>query len=107
MPPAVYRFEPQAGEEFNQAIRYYAAEAGKAVAAGFIAQVEADVAAICTAPELWRIAKPPDVRRYVLRRFPYLIYYLYHAAENLVVIYALVHASRQPGYWHARLSSEP
>ena len=37
-------------------------------------------------------------------RFPFVLYYGYEPAENLVTIYALMHTSRQPGYWRERLS---
>lgn len=98
-----YRFEPDARSEYNQAIQYYFTEADEVVAANFIAEVESDIATICAAPGVWRVAKVPDVRRYVLRRFPFVIYYRYRSAENLVTIYALMHTSRQPGYWRGRL----
>ena len=107
MPPAAYRFEPGAQAKYNQAVQYHFTEADEAVAVSFIVQVESDVAKICAAPEVWRVAKFPDVRRDVLRRFPFVIYYRYQPAENLVAIYALVHTSRRPDYWYARLSSEP
>ena len=107
MPPAAYRFEPDAQAEYNQAIRYYFTEAGEAIAASFIAEVESDVTTICAAPEVWRVVKPPGVRRYVLRRFLFVIYYRHQPAENLVAIYTLVHTSWRPGYRHERLSSSP
>jgi toxin ParE1/3/4 len=102
--PVVYQFEPDARIEYHAAIRYYATEADDPEAAfRFVAAVEAAVAAICAAPEIWRVVEPPDVRRYVLRRFPYIFYCCYRSTEKSVVIYALMHTSRRPGYWRERL----
>ena len=102
---AASRFEPNAQAEYYAAIRHYATEADDAqVATRFVAAVESAVAAVCAAPEMWRVVEPPDVRRYVRRRFPYVLYYRYQSAEDFVVIYAVMHTSRQPGYWRGRLS---
>ncbi len=104
--PIVHQFEPEAQAEYQAAIRYYAMEADQAgVAARFVAAVESALAAICAAPEMWRVVEPPDLRRYVLRRFPFVLYHQYRSAEDVVVIYAVMHTSRQPGYWRGRLSS--
>ena len=106
MSASAYQFEPSAQAEFHEAIRYYAREAGTAeVATRFVAAVESAVATVCAAPEMWRVVEPPDVRRYVLRRFPFVLYYRYRSADSLVVIYAVMHTSREPGYWLGRLPS--
>ncbi len=41
-----------------------------------------------------------EVRRYVLQRFPYLIFYEVRTAEVLVV--AVAHSRRRPNYWQNR-----
>lgn len=40
------------------------------------------------------------VRRYVLRRFPFLI--VYRVLESQVEVIAVTHARRRPGYWKSR-----
>ena len=45
-----------------------------------------------------------DVRERVLARFPFRVLYLSDSAGILVL--AVAHHSRQPGYWHDRLSNE-
>ena len=58
--PIVHQFEPEAQAEYQAAIRYYAMEAEQAgVAARFVAAVESALAAICAAPEMWRVVEPP------------------------------------------------
>ena len=42
----------------------------------------------------------PDVRRRILRRFPYSILYTVENGDVLVI--AVAHQSRRPGYWHHR-----
>ena len=103
--PATCRFVSEARIEYHEAIRYYAAEAASpSLAARFVAEVEAAIITVRTHPEIWRIVEEPDVRRYVLRHFPFLLYYRYEPMEHLVDIYALMHTSRRPGYWRERLS---
>jgi len=41
------------------------------------------------------------VRRYRLNRFPYGI--IYAVVEDEVVVIAIAHLHREPGYWRARL----
>ena len=48
-------------------------------------------------PEV-RVAK--DVRRILLRRFPYSI--VFYEREHEIVIIAFAHSSRRPGYWRSR-----
>lgn len=42
-----------------------------------------------------------DVRRFVVRRFPYLVVTALVAGERAVV--AIAHTHRRPGYWRTRL----
>ncbi len=43
----------------------------------------------------------PGVRRRILRRFPYSI--LYTLDNDDVVVLAVAHQSRRPGYWNRRV----
>jgi toxin ParE1/3/4 len=49
------------------------------------------------------VIEEPQIRRYLLTRFPYSIYYRWNADNDRVSIYALMHTSRRPGYWRDRL----
>ena len=61
---------------------------------------------------IWRIQESPDfwpphdfsTRRIVLRRFPYLD--IYRIESDRIVIVAVAHTSRRPGYWRDRLNDE-
>ena len=45
-------------------------------------------------------ADPDAVRYYILRRFPYTIHY--EVAGTEVIVLAVAHQRRRPGYWQDR-----
>jgi plasmid stabilization system protein ParE len=65
----------------------------------FADEIEATVAKVVAAPRTWRVVED-DVRRYLLSRFPYGIYYTIEA--EVVVIWAVKHLRRDPDYWQER-----
>jgi toxin ParE1/3/4 len=67
----------------------------------FINAVEDAIAQICEAPARWRIFDGEQVRRHLTRVFPYGV--LYSIEPNYVLIVAVAHCSREPGYWRRRL----
>ncbi len=70
----------------------------------FVIAVESAIGVILAAPTRWRVLEEPDVRRYVFRRFPYVLYYRWEAERQRVTIYAVMHCSREPGYWKHRIA---
>ena len=100
---ASYSFHPEALFEYAEATNFYLHEASPRVAGGFVATVESAVAALAAAPERWRIFEEPGIRRYVFSRFPFVIYYRWEPQHERVTIYAVMHCSREPGYWHHRI----
>ena len=101
----IYGFHPDALLEYAEATNYYLQEASTDVAGRFVAAVETSVASILNEPTRWRVVEEPSIRRYVFRRpFPYVIYYRWEAKQKRVIIYALMHTSREPGYWKSRVS---
>ena len=99
-----FSFHPGAQGEYLAATRYYLAEASTAVAAGFTTELETAIAAVLSAPTASRVIAAPGIRRYLLRRFPYALFYRWEPAQRHVTIYAIMHLSRRPDYWRARLS---
>ena len=73
--PTSYGFHPEALFEYAEATNYFLHEASARVADSFISSVESAVAALVAAPTRWRIVEEPEIRRYVFRRFPFVIYY--------------------------------
>jgi plasmid stabilization system protein ParE len=98
-----YGFHPEALFEYTEATNYYILEASPRVASEFVTAVESSVIALVAAPLRWRVIEDPDIRRYVLSRFPFVIYYRWESYHERVIIYAIMHSSREPGYWLHRI----
>ena len=98
-----YGFHPEAVLEYAEAAQYYLREAPPGIAEAFVSAVESGVGAIRANPTQWRVVEEPGIRRYVFRRFPFVLYYRWDDEEGRVTIYAVMHCSREPGYWKSRL----
>ena len=72
----------------------------EAVETPFIEHTEAAIAAVSSSPERWPILEQ-DIRRRLTRIFPFAI--LYTVEEDYVLIVAVMHCHRKPGYWHMRV----
>ncbi|MEQ1574373.1 MAG: type II toxin-antitoxin system RelE/ParE family toxin [Vicinamibacterales bacterium] len=93
----------EAIEDAEAAARWYAARSS-AAANGFADEIDRAIAAIEQNPEAW----PPyeqDTRRYLLRRYPFSVVYRLEATRILIV--AVAHGHRRPGYWKSRLQTLP
>lgn len=101
---AGYAFHPEALLEYAEATNYYLRQASPRVAEAFITAVAAAVSALVASPTRWRIVEEPGIRRAVFRRFPYVLYYRWEAEQERVTIYAVMHCSREPGYWKDRIA---
>ena len=66
----------------------------------FTNEIEAILRRIIEAPDRWPFLDE-DVRRCLARRFPYGI--LYTIEADYILIIAVMHCSRKPGYWRDRL----
>ena len=94
-----YRYHEEAAEEYHAEIRYYRRihpNLGRA----FVKEVEAAIARICEFPEAHSpIGK--GLRRCPVKRFRHAI--IYEVIPDSVFIWAVIHTSREPGYWMGRL----
>jgi plasmid stabilization system protein ParE len=91
-------FRPEASTELTEAWDWY--EARRAGLGGeFVTCVEAAVAGAARTPEV-NPRVHGEVRRALVRRFPYGVFYLVEGQALLVL--AVAHARRKPGYWLAR-----
>ena len=93
-------FHPEALAEYEAAALYYA-ERDPAVGQRFVAAVEDAIDRILAAPTRWRLLDD-DVRRCLTRVFPYGV--LYTIEPDLVLVVAVTHCSRAPGYWKRRVA---
>jgi toxin ParE1/3/4 len=94
-----YVFLPDAQEEFFEAILRYDREQ-PGLGSEFDQSIELVINAILENPTLWR-KRPDGHRRVNCKRFPY--YLAYYIRAETIVIAAVAHASRKPGYWKNRL----
>lgn len=95
-----YEFHPEALEEYDEAGHYYARQQ-PGLDLRFIVCIEEAIALILADPHRWH-PFDEDVRRCLTRVFPYGIFYTIEA--NFVLILAVAHCSREPGYWRRRIA---
>ena len=72
---ASYGFHSEAADEYLAATRYYLDHAPPLVGAAFVAEIEAAIQTLLASPTTWPVIEEPQIRRYLLRRFPYSLYY--------------------------------
>jgi len=101
MKKKLYKIElsDQAEEDFENAYQYYNQESKKA-AERFYNEVNASFEKIAENPELYS-KTDYDLRKYVLQKFPFVIYY--KCKENTVQIVSVFHTSRNPEIWKSRM----
>jgi len=69
----------------------------------FLQQYDQDVRLIAESPERWPLFSK-SVRRYVMRRFPHLIFYEIEA--DLVRVLGIIHGKRDSGMMDRRFKSQ-
>lgn len=92
-------FHPEALEEYREAALYYT-DREPSVALRFVEAVEDAIRRILEMPFAWR-ALDDEVRRCLTHRFPYGV--LFTVDDDYILIVAVMHTSREPGYWRHRL----
>ena len=96
-----YDFHPEAPLEYREAAAFYESRR-QGLGAGFSLEVESTIGRILEAPRRWREIEQ-DVRSCRTRTFPYAI--LYSLDDDSVLIVAVMHLRRKPGYWRERVPS--
>lgn len=101
--PMVFDFHPAADIDLRAAIDWYDRRES-ALGARFEADIYEALERIAENPMAWkRWRDSPIVRVYSLRRFPFYIPYV--ADRERVIVLAVAHAKREPGYWRERIQS--
>ncbi len=91
-------FDPDARAEFLAAVEYYE-ECQNGLGRRFRTAVEMELGRIKTTPFRYRVLHEP-FRRCLVPKFPYAIIFVIEPSFMLVV--AVAHAKRKPGYWRGR-----
>lgn len=92
-------FHPEALFELEAAADYYA-DCQKGLEVRFIDAVNSAINRAFDAPERWRLFDG-DIRRVLVHVFPYAV--LYSCEDDFIYIIAVMHCSREPGYWKKRI----
>jgi plasmid stabilization system protein ParE len=91
------RFHPDAEDEYLTSLSWYR-ERSLIAATNFESAIEEAVARMVIAPQRW-----PNYfggfRKYALRQFPII----YQELSSEIVVFAIAHGSRKPGYWKDRV----
>ncbi len=94
------RISEPASDEFTEAVRWYE-HRRSGLGGEFFDAVSATLLLIEANPEIGTtIATDSQTRRAVVVRFPYQVVYRLRPAE--IVIVAVAHLKRRPGYWKNR-----
>ena len=92
-------FHPEAFAELEAAADYYERQV-PGLARDLRKEIENAVKRIQSTPSRWSPYRK-ETRRILVRRFPYLV--IYRELADKIVIVAVAHGSRRPGYWHDRI----
>jgi toxin ParE1/3/4 len=96
-------FDPDARAEFLAAIAYYE-ECGKGLGHRFRDTVEIKLDHIRQMPLHYQVLHPP-FRRCLVPKFPYAI--IFSIEPDFILVLAVAHTKRKPGYWLERLETHP
>lgn len=91
-------FHPEARAEYLAAAAYYE-ERQAGLGARFTIEIEKTLQRIADAPERGRKIEG-EIRRCLAHSFPYGILYVF--GNDVVLVLAIMHLSREPGYWRQR-----
>jgi plasmid stabilization system protein ParE len=91
-------FRPQVRDELDETFNWYESQQ-LGLGDEFLDCVDATLNFICLLPESYP-AVYRDVRRAVVKRFPYIVYY--RIVSSRVIVTAVFHGSRNPKEWQKR-----
>lgn len=94
-------FHKGAADDIRNATAWYR-ERNPEIAADFIEEIKRAVETIVEAPQRWPVGVN-NTRRFLLWRFPFAV--IYSEQESVIVVWALAHGSRRPGYWSSRVGT--
>lgn len=95
MPEYTLRVSPKAAREIRTAKAWYSAR-NPAAARAFAEELDSSLQSLIVSPDRWPKFSPA-VRRYVMPRFAFNV--LYRIRDNEILVLAIAHQRRRPGYW--------
>jgi len=94
----VIRFLKVAKQEMDESYAYYEQQMA-GLGHDFLAEILATLKRIKQNPEAWH-SFSDRTRRCLVNRFPFGI--IYQLRENEILVVAIAHLHRKPGYWSSR-----
>lgn len=98
------KFHPDASQEAADQADYYSQRSTR-LGPEFLRALKVAVQAIEKTPDRYPF-KGPGTRVFRMKRFPVHIYYRHYADGDMIMVYAVAHTKRRPGYWHKRLEGD-
>ncbi len=95
-----YQFHPAAEKEHLETVTYYELQQ-RGLGAFYLAEFESAMEAVCANPNQYPILLKPEIRRKLMKRFPFSIFF--REAKGVIQILAVAHQRRRPEYWIKRL----
>ena len=92
------RLHPEAEDEFRDATVWYEHQR-KGLGSEFVLCIDEAIERIRHSPEMY-LKVHKDIRRIVVRRFPFAVFYEITATE--IRILAIFHSRRDPSRWQSR-----
>ena len=92
------RFDEAASTELYEAVRWYEAQR-TGLGADMVSAVEEALDFLEDNPQAGSTVAA-DQRRVILKKFPYQL--VYHVRPEEIVVVAVAHLKRRPGYWRRR-----
>lgn len=96
-------FHPQARDEFLRAIDYYE-DCAAGLGIDFATEVHDTIQRIVDFPDAWPELKE-GIRRCMAGRFPFGV--IYTAEDDDILVLAVMHLHKRPGYWAGRAGQRP
>jgi plasmid stabilization system protein ParE len=91
-------FLPEAEQEMIEAALYYQS-LSSGLGDDYLDEVERSVRSIASSPQTWPILEG-NLRRRLIKRFPFAV--LYRIEQDKILIIAVAHLRKKPGYWKNR-----
>ena len=95
----IFAFHPEAETEFHETIEYYENNE-QGLGYDFSMEVHATIQNIVNHPNAWPVVED-DIRRCLVKRFPYGI--VYSIEQGMILVLAVMHLRRHPDYWKNRI----
>ena len=93
------RFLSIADQEVSDAVRWYEGQA-EGLSRSFLDELDRVVRLVCNYPRIGTEIEP-EIRRFLLTRYPYSL--VYGIDQDTIVVIAVAHQHRQPRYWADRI----